>query len=201
MKATTKRQEEVLDFIKSYLLSNKFPPTIREIANNFDISVKGAYDHIKALEKKGLIHCNQNRSRAIEILEEDSEDHAILRIPLLGRVAAGLPIMAEENFDGNILLPLTFLGAGSHFALRVHGDSMQGAGIMDGDLAVIRAQASAENGEIVVAMTEDDAVTLKRFFKERNRVKLQPENPAYNAIFTQNVRILGKLVNLIRRYE
>ncbi|NNM54080.1 MAG: transcriptional repressor LexA [Spirochaetales bacterium] len=201
MKATTKRQEEVLDFIRSYLLSNKFPPTIREIANHFEISVKGAYDHIKALEKKGLIHCNQNRSRAIEILDDDNEDHAILRIPLLGRVAAGLPIMAEENFDGNVLLPLTFLGTGSHFALRVHGDSMQGAGIMDGDLAVIRAQSSAENGEIVVAMTEDDAVTLKRFFKEKNRVKLQPENPAYNAIFSQNVKILGKLVNLIRRYE
>ena len=201
MKTITKRQDEVLGFMKDFLLRNKFPPTIREIANHFEISVKGAYDHIKALEKKGIIHCNQNQSRSIEILDEVDEERLLTSIPILGRVAAGLPILAEENLDGSVHLPQEFLGRGSHFALRVKGDSMTGAGIMDGDLAVIRSQNSAENGDIVVAMTEDDAVTLKRFFKERTRIKLQSENPAYNPLFLQNVRLLGKLVSVIRRYE
>ena len=190
MKGVTKRQDEVLDFIKEFLLRNKFPPTIREIANHFEISVKGAYDHIKALEKKGFIHCNQNRSRAIEVLSETDEEALVVSIPIL----------AEENLDGTVLLPQNFLGKGSHFALRVKGDSMTGAGIMDGDLAVIRSQATAENGEIVVAMTDEDAVTLKRYFKERSRIKLQAENPAYNPIYAQGVRVLGKLVSVVRRY-
>ena len=201
MKTITKRQDEVLGFMKDFLLRNKFPPTIREIANNFEISVKGAYDHVKALEKKGIIHCNQNQSRSIEILEEVDEERLLTSIPILGRVAAGVPILAEENLDGSVHLPQEFLGRGTYFALRVKGDSMTGAGIMDGDLAVIRSQNSAENGDIVVAMTEDDAVTLKRFFKERTRIKLQSENPAYNPLFLQNVRLLGKLVSVIRRYE
>ncbi|NNM68140.1 MAG: transcriptional repressor LexA [Spirochaetales bacterium] len=201
MKTITKRQDEVLGFMKDFLLRNKFPPTIREIANHFEISVKGAYEHVKALEKTGIIHCNQNQSRSIEILEDVDEERLLTTIPILGRVAAGLPILAEENLDGSVHLPQEFLGRGSHFALRVKGDSMTGAGIMDGDLAVIRSQNSAENGDIVVAMTEDDAVTLKRFFKERTRIKLQSENPAYNPLFLQNVRLLGKLVSVIRRYE
>jgi len=201
MKDVTKRQEEVLEFIRDFLLRNKFPPTIREIATNFEISVKGAYDHVKALEKKGIIHCNQNRSRAIEILTDNDEESALVSVPILGRVAAGIPILAEENLDGNVLLPQDFLGkGGSHFALRVKGDSMTGAGIMDGDLAVIRSQPTAENGEIVVAMTDEEAVTLKRYFKEQSRIKLQAENPAYNPIYAQGVRILGKLVSVFRRY-
>jgi repressor LexA len=201
MKTVTKRQDEVLGFMKDFLVRNKFPPTIREIAHHFEISVKGAYDHVKALEKKGMIHCNQNQSRSIEILEEIDEERLLTSIPILGRVAAGVPILAEENLEGSVHLPQEFLGRGSHFALRVKGDSMTGAGIMDGDLAVIRSQNSAENGDIVVAMTDDDAVTLKRFFKERTRIKLQSENPAYNPLFLQNVRLLGKLVSVIRRYE
>lgn len=202
MKSPTKRQEEVLEFIKDYLSENKFPPTIREIANHFEISVKGAYDHIKALEKKGYIRCNQNRSRAIEVLNASpDEEERVLQIPILGKVAAGTPIFAEENLEGTVNMPVEFLRKGTHFALRVHGDSMIGAGIMDGDLAIIHQQATAENGQIVVAMTEDDAVTLKRFFRERNRIKLQAENPKYNPLFSQNVRILGRLVNVIRRYD
>ena len=108
--------------------------------------------------------------------------------------------MAEETFEGNLLLTPEFLDRGNHFALRVRGDSMTGAGILDGDMAVIKSQSTAENGEIVVAMTNDDAVTLKRYFQERTRIKLQAENPAYNPIFTQSVRILGKLVTVIRKY-
>jgi len=199
MKAATRRQEEVLDFVKEFLLINKYPPTIREIADHFDLSVMGAYNHVKALSKKGLIRSNSNKSRSIEVIC-DNDDDSLVSVPILGRVAAGIPVMAEENFEGNLLLPQDFLDRGNHFALRVHGDSMIGAGILDGDMAVIKSQATAENGEIVVAMTGDDAVTLKRFFQERTRIKLQAENPAYNPIYSQGVRILGKLVTVIRKY-
>ncbi len=198
MKAATRRQEEVLDFVKEFLLINKYPPTIREIADHFDLSVMGAYNHVKALSKKGLIRSNSNKSRSIEVIGDN--DDSLVSVPILGRVAAGIPVMADENFEGNLLLPQDFLDRGNHFALRVHGDSMIGAGILDGDMAVIKSQATAENGEIVVAMTSDDAVTLKRFFQERTRVKLQAENPAYNPIYSQGVRILGKLVTVIRKY-
>lgn len=200
MKAPTSRQTEVLDFIKSFLAGHKYPPTIREVAAHFGISVKGAYDHVKALEKKGLIACDNNRSRAIEIIEESSDsDPSQRQVPVLGHVAAGMPLFAEENNEGFLSLPSSMVGNGEVFALRVEGESMIGAGIIDGDVAVFAQQAQAENGQIVVAMVEE-AVTLKRFYKEKNRVRLQAENPAYPPIYTADVRILGRLVALIRSY-
>ena len=201
MKAITRRQEEVLGYIKSYVSDRRFPPTIREISEAFSISVKGAYDHVKALEKKGYLHCNTNRSRAIEVLEQegDESDH-VVAVPILGNVAAGVPLFAEENLEGAVKIPADYLRAGDHFALHVKGDSMRDAGIMDGDVAVFHQQQMANNGEIVVAMV-DEAVTLKRFFKEKNRVRLQAENASFPPIFTQNVRVLGKLAHLIRTYE
>ncbi|HKJ85379.1 MAG TPA: transcriptional repressor LexA [Spirochaetia bacterium] len=201
MKAITGRQSEVLDCIKAFISEHHFPPTIREISESFSISVKGAYDHVKALEKKGFLRIDNNRSRTIEVVgQDDDEDEQVREVPILGNVAAGLPLLAEENLEGTIRMPSEQLGSGSHFALHVRGDSMRNAGIMDGDLAVFRQQPVAENGDIVVAMVEE-AVTLKRFFKEKNRVRLQAENPAYPPIFTQNVRVLGKLAHLIRSYE
>ncbi|MFW6312950.1 MAG: transcriptional repressor LexA [Spirochaetota bacterium] len=201
MKAITRRQSEVLECIKAFIGEHHFPPTIREISENFSISVKGAYDHVKALEKKGFLKIDNNRSRTIEIVgQDDDEDEQVREVPILGNVAAGLPLLAEENLEGTIRLSSEQLGSGPHFALHVRGDSMRNAGIMDGDLAVFRQQPVAENGDIVVAMVEE-AVTLKRFFKEKNRVRLQAENPAYPPIFTQNVRVLGKLSHLIRSYE
>ncbi len=201
MKVITKRQQEVLAFIKRFIGEHKFPPTMREISENFGISVKGAYDHVKAIEKKGYIHCNNNRSRTIEVIERNgTPDSTVVEIPILGNVAAGKPLFAEENLDGTIRLPSDTVKSGRYFALFVRGDSMIDAGIIDGDLAVIREQPVAENGEIVVAMV-DEAVTLKRFFKERNRVKLQAENRAYPPIFTQNVRVIGKLSHIMRSYE
>lgn len=202
MKPLTRRQEEVLAFIAGFIRSNKYPPTIREISDHFSISVKGAYDHVKALEKKNAIRCDTNRSRAIEILSGDNgETEESLRIiPILGNVAAGVPLMAEENLEGTVAVPDRYVGAVNHFALNVHGDSMVGAGIMNGDLAIIRQQPDAENGDIVVAMV-DDAVTLKRFFRESSRVQLRAENPDYPPIYTREVRILGKLVHLVRSYE
>jgi repressor LexA len=200
MKAPTSRQTEVLDFLKSFLSGHKYPPTIREIAAHFGISVKGAYDHVKALEKKGLIACDNNRSRAIEIIETQSDSDDIQRqVPLLGHVAAGMPLFAEENNEGSLSLPASMVGSGDVFALRVEGESMIGAGIMDGDVAVFAHQPHAENGQIVVAMV-DEAVTLKRFYKEKNRVRLQAENPAYPPLYTADVRILGRLVALVRSY-
>ena len=202
MRPLTNRQEEVLGFIRGFISSNKYPPTIREISDHFSISVKGAYDHVKALEKKERIHCDTNRSRAIEVLGDTSSsaEPSVLEIPILGNVAAGVPLLAEENYDGTVAVPKSSLGNKQYFAVNVHGDSMVGAGIMDGDTAIIAQQAVANNGDIVVAMV-DEAVTLKRFYKEHNRVQLKSENPAYPPIYTRDVRILGKLARIVRSYE
>lgn len=201
MKELTKRQKEVLGFIKKYINTHKYPPTIREIASIFDISVKGAYDHVKALEKKGQIKCDFNRSRAIEILEDTSRDEEFIDIPLLGNVAAGVPLFAEENLERMIKMPAENLKKGRYFALRVKGDSMREAGIFDGDTAIFLHRPTASNGDIIVAMVNEEAVTLKRFFREKNRVKLKAENPVYPPIYTQNVKILGKLEYLVRNYD
>ena len=199
MKTLTKRQNEILSFIRTFIQDNQYPPSIREIGRYFSISVKGAYDHVKALEKKQVISISHNKSRAISLVPESNEENETQKIPILGNVAAGLPLFAEENYDGSVSLPSDVLRKGNLFALRVEGESMTGAGIFDGDLAVFVQQPLAENGEIVVAMV-DDAVTLKRFFKEKNRVRLQAENAAYPSIFTQDVKVLGKLITIIRQY-
>lgn len=199
MKTMTARQQAVLDFIAGFLEEHAYPPTIREIADSFSISVKGAYDHVKALEKKGKLRLGENRSRALEIVKDERHDRSIVEIPLLGVVAAGKPIFAEENFSGRIPVPSDMVRSTTCFALTVRGDSMKDAGIFHGDIAVIEERQVAENGEIVVAMI-DDSVTLKRFFRENNRVKLVAENPAYSPIYTQDVKILGRLKGLIRKY-
>lgn len=199
MKTLTDRQSEVLDFIASYVEKHSYPPTIREVAEHFSVSVKGAYDHVKALEKKGYLRIGENRSRAIEILHRDKIDPSVTDLPLLGTVAAGRPILAEENFSGFVRVPSEMTRPGTSFALSVRGDSMKDAGIFNGDIAVIEQTQIAENGEIVVAMI-DDSVTLKRFFRENNRIKLVAENPAYAPIYTQDVKILGRLKGIIRTY-
>ncbi len=203
MKAITARQREVLEFVKRYLREHHYPPTFREISRAFGISAKGAYDHVKALERKGYVALNNYRSRTIEVLERDDDRPAedeVVGVPLLGNVAAGKPLFAEENYDGAVPVPRQYLGGGDFFALQVRGDSMQDAGIHDQDIALIRAQHTADNGDIVVALV-DDAVTLKRFYREKNRVRLQAENANYPSIYTRDVRLLGKLAHLIRSYE
>ncbi|MFQ3546717.1 MAG: transcriptional repressor LexA [Termitinemataceae bacterium] len=204
MKELTERQREVLSFISDFTKTHTYPPTIREIAEHFSISVKGAYDHLSALKKKGYLKLADKRSRTIEVLRDDrtsAQTEELYEIPILGSVAAGKPILAEENWDGILKLPHNMLKKqASYFALRVQGDSMIDAGILNGDLAIIEKRETAQNGEIVVALV-DEAVTLKRFFKETNRVRLQPENSAYSPIYSQNVRILGRLANIIRSYR
>jgi len=200
MKKLTLRQQEVLDFIKYFVQEHNFPPTIREVAEKFKISVKGSYDHIKALEKKAYIKCNLNRSRAIELVRREKiRGSSTATVPILGSVAAGQPLFTEENFEGDVDIALDMIGGGRHFAVKVKGDSMKDVGILDGDLAVINYQETAENGEIVVAMVEE-AVTLKRIYKEKNRIRLKAENKDFPPIYTQNARILGKLACIIRKY-
>jgi repressor LexA len=203
MKGLTKRQIQVITFIQDYTKLHAYPPTIRETAAHFDISVKAAYDHVNALKKKGIIKSNSNRSRSIEIIDNNfSPDTGGIQIPLLGSVAAGLPLMAEENMERMLTLPQDMLKPGkAFFALRIQGDSMINAGIHDGDIAVIRQQNTAENGNIIVARIQEEAVTLKRFYRENNRIRLQAENDAYPPIYTQDVRVLGTLQMIIRNYE
>lgn len=201
MKGLTRRQREVVEFIRDIISEHSYPPTIREIAAHFSISVKAAFDHVKALEKKQVLKSDLNRSRSLEIISEEfAPVHEAVAIPLLGDVAAGMPLLTEENFDGSLTISTDMLGNGEFFALRVKGDSMINDGIFDGDYAVIKKTSSASNGAIVVAWVEEDAVTLKRLFKEQNRVRLQAENDAYPPIYTQDVRIVGTLQLVIRDY-
>jgi repressor LexA len=202
MKELTERQKEVLAFITNHINVHSYPPTIREIAESFEISVKGAHDHITALRRKGCLKQADKRSRTIELTRSREEEGMALLtdIPVLGTVAAGHPILSEENWDGTITLHRSMLRRNKkYFALKVKGDSMSGAGIMDGDTAIIEKQNVIRNGEIAVAVV-DDAVTLKRVFKENTRIKLQAENPAYKPIYCQDVRILGRLSRVIRFY-
>jgi repressor LexA len=199
MKGLTDRQKEVLEFLNDYIDKHSFPPTIRETAKAFSISVKGAYDHLKALEKKGAIKLQENCSRAIEIVSRTENQDSIVEVPILGSVAAGKPIFADENWAGSVKIPAEFARHGTFFALKVRGDSMKDVGIFGGDFAIVEQRQTAENGDIVVALI-DDSVTLKRFFKETNRVRLQAENQDYAPIFSQNVRILGKLRVILRSY-
>jgi repressor LexA len=199
MKEPTERQREVLNFISGYIKENSYPPTIREVADYFEISVKGAYDHVTALKKKGKILIGDKRSRTMTVVRDGTEEtEGFTNVPILGVVAAGRPIFAEENFDGTYPIHQSFLKKNKqYFGLRVEGDSMCDIGILDNDMALIQKQQTAKNGDVVVALV-DEAVTLKRFFKEAQRVKLMPENKAYRPIYSQNVKVLGKLAYVIR---
>ncbi|MGI5173718.1 transcriptional repressor LexA [Treponema sp. OMZ 840] len=202
MKELTSRQQEVLHFITSFTEINSCPPTVRETGEHFGISVKAVQDHFGALRKKGYLAPSARRSRSLKVLIADSEtdQRRPERIPVLGTVAAGQPVFCDENYSGSVYVPGSMIREGErYFALFVRGDSMIDAGILEGDLAVIRQQNYAENGSIVVALIED-SVTLKRFFKEAARIKLQAENAAYKPIYCQNVKILGVLSNIIRNY-
>jgi len=201
MKEATERQKEVMDFIAAYVHSHSYSPTIREVADYFSISVKGAHDHLTALRKKGLLKQGDKKPRTMGLVKNRDEED-IIDLPILGTVAAGRPIMCDENMDGSIKIHQSMLKKGrQYFALRVKGDSMEQAGIMNGDTAVIEQQNTVRNSEIAVVMM-DEAVTLKTFYRESNRIRLQPENPKYNPIYCSgDIRILGKLAHIIRSYQ
>ncbi|MBR5933950.1 MAG: transcriptional repressor LexA [Treponema sp.] len=203
MKEITERQKEILNFISDYQEENSYPPTVREIGEHFGVSIRAVQDHITALQKKGFITQTQKKSRSIKVLiDERKKDSSLFldKVPVIGTIAAGKPLLCEENYEGYVTLTEPFIRPGkSYFALHVRGQSMQGAGILEGDLAIIEQASTAADGQIVVAVI-DDAITLKRYFKEPSRIRLQPENPAFHPIYCQEVRIVGILANLVRTY-
>ena len=204
MKALTTCQQDALRFIREYCDTNFRPPTVREIANHFGITVKAAQERITALRKKNYLAPSDSSSRSFRILIDIDEagkiEPELVHIPLLGQVAAGKPLLCEDNIEKYLSVPETMLRKNhEYFALRVKGNSMVDAGIWDGDTALIQQCETAENGEIIVAVL-DDSATLKRFFKEPSRIRLQPENPDFKPIYCQDVRIAGKLAAIFRTY-
>lgn len=202
MKGITERQREVLNFISNFQEENSYPPTVREISDHFEISLRAVQDHIIALQKKGYLTQAEKRSRSIRVLNDTDREPKIFmgRVPVLGTIAAGKPLLAEENLDGYVNLTEPFVRPGkSYFALRVRGQSMIEAGILDGDLAIIEQSETAIDGQIVVAVI-DDAITLKRFYKESDQIRLQPENKDFSPIYCRDPRIAGILTNIVRTY-
>ena len=192
----TKRQTEVLNFLTRHISRAGYPPTLREIARHFGIKGFSAIKkHLDALEKKGYL-TRGSGARAIEIADHPQS----VSVPILGQVAAGKPILAEENILGTLALDRSMVRFSQTFLLKVKGDSMIEAGIMDGDHVLVKVQTVAENGEIVVALVDEEA-TVKRFFHRGDKIMLQPENPHHQAMtFTKgdNFRILGKVMGVIR---
>ena len=204
MKEITQVQKNVLDYISKFIDENSYPPTVREISEHFGKSIRAVQDNMTALQRKGFISLVRKKSRSIKILMDDAEKEGGIfmeKVPLLGTIAAGKPLLCEENLDGYVTLTEPFIRPGKNYvALRVRGQSMVGAGILEGDLAIVEQGSEAVDGQIVVAVI-DDAITLKRYFKESGRIRLQPENPDFNPIYcTSDLRIVGTLANLVRTY-
>ncbi len=199
MRASHENQQRILDFIKSEIEEKGYPPSVREICAAVGLrSTSTVHAHLNHLEEQGLIRRDSTKPRALEVL--DGTQARGRSVPLVGRVTAGQPILAIENIEEYLSLPQSVLGQGDMFSLRVEGESMIDAGILDGDIVVLRQQDTAENGEIVVAMTPEYEATLKRIFYEDGRVRLQPENSTMAPIYVDSVTVLGKLVALIRQF-
>jgi repressor LexA len=196
----TKRQREIFDFVKSYGEEHGYPPTVRDIGKAIGLtSSSTVHAHLANLEKLGVLRRDPTKPRAIEVLV-DKAKAAVgpSGLPLVGQVAAGQPVLAEENIEEYVPVPPIAGGDEGEFVLRVKGDSMVGAGIFEGDYVVVRPQETAGDGEIVVALVEDEA-TVKRFFKEEDHVRLQPENDALDPIRSRDVQLLGRVVGVCRR--
>lgn len=198
-KPATERQRRILDVIRSFTADHGYPPSVREIGERVGLSSSSTiHAHLKALERRGLISRDPTKPRALRSGSIPPAADAVV-LPVLGRVAAGVPITAQEDVEGEFLLGTAFVPRASDaFMLRVQGDSMVGAAILDGDLILVRPQRTAENGEIVVAMLEGEA-TVKRFYREANRVRLQPENERMTPIYASDVEIVGRVEAVVRR--
>ncbi len=204
----TERQQHVLQAIRDWIKEQGYPPTIRELGKHLGIkSLRGVTTHLDAIAKKG--HLQRKRgARGIRLLGESPFDviEQTIRVPIVGRIAAGTPVLAEEQIDGHLVLDASLLGKAveyetKHFALRVRGRSMQGAGILNGDYVVVRQQPTVANGEIAAVLIENEA-TIKRFFKEENRIRLQPDNQAMEPIILEDpqaVTVLGKVIAVFRQ--
>jgi repressor LexA len=205
MTKLSKRQQSILDFIKEEVRKKGYPPSVREIGEAVGLaSSSTVHGHLARLESKGLIRRDPTKPRAIEILDVNEEDtipkNKVINVPVVGKVTAGTPITAIENIEEYFPLPERLVqGDEQVFMLEVMGDSMIEAGILDGDYVIVKQQQTAQNGEIVVAMTEEDEATVKRFFKEKDCIRLQPENSSMEPIILQNVSILGKVIGVYRQ--
>ncbi len=208
-----KRQLAIYDFIRTYSAEHGYPPSVREIGAAVGLaSPSTVHMHLKVLEEHGLIRRDSKKPRTIEVVDKQPSsgeeqvaqasvsqdvDRNLISLPLVGRVAAGTPILAEQNVEETLTLPTSIVGDASSFILRVRGDSMVNAGIFDGDYIVVKEQHDAHNGEIVVALI-DDSATVKTFYRERDRVRLQPENDSMEPIYVDDPVILGRVTALIR---
>jgi repressor LexA len=203
----TGRQQEIFDFLVGYVERHGYPPTVREIGEAVGLaSPSTVHAHLANLERAGLLRRDPTKPRALEVLgggrKRAAEASGVEQLPLVGEIAAGGPLLAEENIEDRIAVPELLAHGGADFLLRVKGDSMVNAGILDGDLVVVRRQDTARDGEIVVALAGDDEsadeATVKRFYRERGRVRLQPENDALEPIYAAHVQVLGKVVGVLR---
>lgn len=200
MKGLTSREAAILAVIKKSIRQKGYPPAVREIGQIVGLSSSSTvHNYLKRLEEKGYLRRDPTKPRAIEILDEMvGRSYEVTGVPILGRVAAGKPLLAVENREDVFPLPVDFTGEGEFFMLTVRGDSMIDAGILEGDMVLVRHQPDAVNGDIVVALLEDEA-TIKRFYREVSRIRLQPENKFMEPIYASEVKVLGKVVGLVRK--
>ncbi|WP_407388880.1 transcriptional repressor LexA [Allisonella histaminiformans] len=202
-RSLTTREQAILDCIKNKIRENGFPPTVREICNEVGLrSTSTVHGYLARLEELGVIKRDPSSSRAIEVTEDMSwRKKKIVPTPIVGSVRAGEPVLADERIETVLPLPAELIGNQVSFILTVRGDSMINAGIHEGDLLIVAQQNTAINGDIVVALVDGEDATVKRFYKEADHVRLQPENDAYEPILTKNIQILGKVVGLYRHYN
>jgi repressor LexA len=199
-RSLTKRQQEIFDFVRSYVGDHGYPPTVRDIGKAVGLaSSSTVHAHLANLEKHGLLRRDPTKPRAIEVLKDKARQAVGPgRLPVVGQVAAGQPVLAEENIEEYVPVPGIAGGDDGEFVLRVRGDSMKDAGILEGDFVIVRKQETAVDGEIVVALVGEEA-TVKRFFKEPDHIRLQPENATMEPIRTRDVSILGRVVGVFRK--
>ena len=196
------KQSEIYKFLKTYTESKGYPPSVREICEAVSLrSTSTVHGHLKRLEKKGMIKRDPSKPRALEIAELSLPKKEMINIPIVGKITAGLPILATENIEDTFPIPLEYIKHDKElFMLRVSGQSMVNVGIRDNDLAIIESTQNAVNGDIVVALI-DDSATIKRFFKEKDHIRLQPENDTMDPILVDDCNILGKLVGIFRSFK
>ena len=201
----SKKQKEILEFMKSEILSKGFPPSVREICEAVGLkSTSSVHAHLETLERNGYIHRDPTKPRAIEILDDtfNLNRTEMVNVPIIGRVAAGSPILAQENIEGYFPVPMEYMPNEQTFMLNVEGESMINAGILDGDRVIVRQQPTAENGDMVVALTEENEATVKRFYKEDGYYRLQPENDHMDPIIIHGeITILGKVIAVMRFFQ
>ncbi len=199
----TPKQQEILDYIKEEILKRGYPPTVREICETVHLkSTSSVHSHLETLEKNGYIRRDPTKPRAIEICDDSFQmvRTEMVSLPIIGHVAAGTPILAEQNIEEYFPVPAEVVPSGESFILNVKGDSMINAGIFDGDRVFVNMCNTAENGEIVVAMI-DDSATVKRFYKEKDHIRLQPENDTMDPIIVDDCQIIGKVFGIFRIYQ